>query len=321
MPELPEVEVIKQGLQIRLIGYKILQVEILSSKSWLISDKNLKNNVLGAKIVSIKRRAKLLIINLDTNYSLIFHLKMTGQLVLRNKISNCQNRDSMFLDEQEANWGGGHPTKSLVGILPDNSTRIIFNLSNGLKLFFNDQRKFGWVKLVKTNDLFQFSFIKFLGPEPFNPEIKADRTSSEPDIKTSAEFLQRIKRHQKTSIKAAILNQKIIAGVGNIYADESLWMSKIHPSQKVINLTDKQLINLLKNIIEVMKLSIKQGGSTARNYVNSEGLRGKYLDFANVYMKEGQFCPRCLDEGREIELIKIKVAGRGTHICPFCQKL
>jgi formamidopyrimidine-DNA glycosylase len=141
-----------------------------------------------------------------------------------------------------------------------------------------------------------------VGPEPLDKNF------------TPAEFRQRFARRAKSSIKAAILDQSVIAGVGNIYADESLWAAKIHPQRLVGSLTEKDFLNLYTELRAVMNLSIEKGGSSSKNYVNAEGKRGSYMDFANVYRQEGQPCKRC-----DNPIIKLRVAGRGTHICPVCQ--
>jgi formamidopyrimidine-DNA glycosylase len=146
-------------------------------------------------------------------------------------------------------------------------------------------------------------FMKKVGPEPLE------------DVFTSKEFIPRVRRRSNTTIKAAILDQTVLAGVGNIYADESLWGAKIHPATRVRELTDEQLALLLHEIKYVMNLSIEKGGSTDRNYVNAEGKRGSYIDFARVFRREGQSCPRC-----DTIIKKTRVAGRGTHVCPQCQQ-
>jgi len=169
-------------------------------------------------------------------------------------------------------------------------------------LFFNDQRRFGWVKLLPTGLVQDEPFMKKVGPEPLEPEF------------TSNVFSARIKRRKGTSVKAAILDQTVLAGVGNIYADESLWAAKIHPATIVGALKNTQLTHLHKEIVDVMRLSIAKGGSTNKNYVDAEGNKGGYMEFANVFRREGQPCNRC---GSIIE--KSRVAGRGTHTCPSCQ--
>ena len=285
---MPEVETVRRGLEKLVVGRKILDVNILNSKSFQVTKNEIKKSLVSAKIVTIRRRAKVLIIDLSTNYSLVIHLKMTGQIVFRG----------------EENWGGGHPNNSFLSELPNRSTRVEFKLSNDAKLFFNDQRKFGWIKLLPTIEVENMEFIAKLGPEPLigNPE---------------KEFLARIRRRSRSTIKSAILDQTVIAGIGNIYADESLWNAKIHPSTRVSALADEKLAETLSSAIEVMNKSIDIGGSTIQNYINADGSEGDYLKlFANVFNRSGEPCKRC----REI-IKKIRVAGRGTHICPKCQKL
>lgn len=290
MPELPEVEIVRLGLQEFLPGQVIKSATTDWPKSLPISKTLLKNRLIGAKIESVQRRGKLIIIPLDSGYSILIHLKMTGQLVYR--------------PSQGRGFGGGHPNDSLVDNLPDKSTRVNMELTNGT-LFFNDQRKFGWVKLEKTEGLYENNtFLKKLGPEPLEDDYTFDL------------FKSALKSHPKTSIKAAILNQEVLAGVGNIYADESLFAARIHPLSKVENISSIKLRRLYEAIREVMSLSIKLGGSSDRNYVDAKGNRGSYLKFAKVFRKEGGKCPNC---GHEI--IKIRAAGRGTHICPHCQKI
>ncbi|MBI2798098.1 bifunctional DNA-formamidopyrimidine glycosylase/DNA-(apurinic or apyrimidinic site) lyase [Candidatus Saccharibacteria bacterium] len=289
MPELPEVETVRTGLQQFLVGQTIQAVAF----DWLKSFPNDKNQVdkfvIKAEITSVKRRAKVLLLDLNTGYTLMVHLKMTGQMVYRPK--------------EGEGFGGGHPSDSLISKLPDKSTRVTFTLNRG-KLFFNDQRKFGWIKLKKTADLVSDEFLSKLGPEPLE------------DSYTFEQFKAAIQRRQKTSIKAAILDQTVLAGVGNIYADESLFAARIHPATLVKDVSSIKLKRLYNAIREVMNLSIRLGGSSDRNYVDAQGKKGSYLKFAKVFRRDGQECPEC---GGKI--VKIRVAGRGTHICPKCQKL
>lgn len=289
MPELPEVETVRRGLNEFIVGKQIKNVDHNWPKSFPNKPEDVKNHLLGAAIVAIRRRAKVLIIDLNTKYSLVIHLKMTGQLVYRAK--------------QEA-FGAGHPTDSLVGELPDRSTRVTFTFKDDTRLFFNDQRKFGWVRLLPTTLVEDLDFFKKVGPEPLESSFKAEN------------FIARIRRRQRSNIKAVLLDQTIIAGVGNIYADESLYAAKIHPSTIVQKLTDRQLVKLYDELGAVLRKAILKGGSTDKNYVNAEGKRGNYLSFAKVFRREGQPCERC---GNLI--IKIRVAGRGTHVCPHCQPL
>ena len=355
MPELPEVETVKRGLNKLIIGHKIVAVNSDNPKSFqTISDDVVEQFLIGAKVIDVRRRAKVLMIDLSTDYTLVIHLKMTGQLVfvdqqtykhddpsisissrrlhtgstkgpgaLLNSGSRCLDEIEMRLSSShmshsdkpstiyhipsnagETRFAGGHPNDSLVGGLPDKSTRVTFDFDDGSHLYFNDQRKFGWVRLMPTAEVPNIDFMKRVGPEPLESDF------------TAKQFTQRFKRRARTTIKAAILDQSVIAGVGNIYADESLWGAKIHPAAKVGDLPYSKFQLLYSELRYVMNLSIEKGGSTNRNYVNAEGKKGSYMEFARVFRREGLDCPRC-----GTEIIKIRVASRGTHICSACQLL
>lgn len=351
MPELPEVEAIKIGLSKLLPGKTITKAWHDWPKSFPNSPQDVKNFLIGAEVVEVKRRAKVLIIELSSKYSLIIHLKMTGQLVFVGKPQKQVTSNK----KQVSRWGGGHPSDSLVNKLPDKSTRVIFCLDEGkgaalepsarkqrstergvqgvrrlstgatdtaigqehwrnfglrpkahqcaAHLFFNDQRKFGWVRLVPTAEISNIDFFKRVGPEPLAADF------------TAQDFINRLKRRPKSVIKAVLLDQTIVAGVGNIYADEALWAAKIHPSTMLNTISAQKLSDLYVNLRSILKLSIEKGGSTDKNYVDAEGKKGSYLSIARVFRKQGQPCPRC-----GTIIVKIRVAGRGTHICPHCQK-
>lgn len=288
MPELPEVETIRIGLAKLLPGLVITDVAHDWQKSFPNAPADVARFMVNAKIKTVRRRAKVLIIELSSKYSLIIHLKMTGQLVYVGK----------------KRFGAGHPNKSLISELPDKSTRVTLDFSDGSRLFFNDQRKFGWMRLLPSIEVPEIDFFKKVGPEPLEDDF------------TSGLFIERLMRRKNSSIKAVLLDQTVLAGVGNIYADESLWAAKIHPATTVADIPKTKLISLHSSLREILMLSIKKGGSTDRNYVDSEGKKGSYLTFANVFRRDGQPCPRC---GTIIE--KTRVAGRGTHYCPFCQKV
>ncbi len=288
MPELPEVETVRRGLAELLPGRVVARVTVFDSpKSFPNAPADIEQFLYGAHVTAVRRRAKVLMINLDTQYSLVVHLKMTGQLIFRGRES----------------FAGGHPNDSLIGELPDRSTRVEIDFVDGSRLFFNDQRKFGWVKLLPTDEVKNLPFMQKVGPEPLDPQTRAE------------DFIQRIRRRQNSMIKPAFLDQTVIAGVGNIYADEALWAAQIHPQTRVKNVNDQQLNTLFNELRHILQLSIDQGGSTDKNYVDAEGRKGNYLTFAHVFRREGQVCHRHPDQ----EIIKLKVGGRGTHICPVCQ--
>ena len=281
MPELPEVETIRRGLTNFLKRSKITKVTVLCDKSFV----GPKNLIINQTIIEVRRKGKALLIELSNGITMMIHLRMTGQLIFRG----------------DGTFAGGHPTDSFVNELPDKQTRVIFELNNG-KLFFNDQRKFGFVKLIETSEVETDEFIKKLAKEPW-------------DI-TEKEFKENLMHHKSAPIKATILDQKVIAGIGNIYADEALFYAKIHPKRETGSLTDGEIKNLLEGARTVMQASIDSGGSTMKTYVKADGTKGDYLRlFAKVFRREGEPCEKC-----GTEIIKIRVAGRGTHICPKCQK-
>jgi formamidopyrimidine-DNA glycosylase len=244
--------------------------------------------LIDASVTDVRRRAKVLLIELSSKYTLVTHLKMTGQLVFHSS---------------ETHFGAGHPSDSLVRELPDKSTRVTLTFTDGSKLFFNDQRKFGWMRLMPTVEVPNIDFMKKVGPEPLEADF------------TWHVLRDRLQRRKQTNIKAALLDQSVIAGVGNIYADESLWGAKLHPTTLVQDVSDAKVKALHRALVDVLTLSIAKGGSSSHTYVNAEGKKGSYLDFANVFRLEGRPCPRC-----GTTIIKTRVAGRGTHLCPHCQK-
>jgi len=288
VPELPEVETVRRGLETLIIGRVIRSVGVLDSpKSFPNAQADVDEFMINAEITAVRRRAKVLLIELASHYTLVIHLKMTGQLVYRG----------------EQVFGAGHPNDSLIGELPDRSTRVMIEFMDNSWLYFNDQRKFGWIKLLPTIEVPNIDFMRKVGPEPLEADFTAEQ------------FAERFARRARTNIKAALLDQTVVAGVGNIYADESLWGAKISPKRKVADVTPEEFEMLYEELRYVMNLAIEKGGSTDKNYVNAEGKRGSYMDFARVFRQEGKACSRC---GTIIE--KIKWAGRGTHFCPVCQQ-
>jgi formamidopyrimidine-DNA glycosylase len=288
VPELPEVETVRVGLARLLPGRVIISAEHDTDKSFPNAPEDVRQFLVGTSVTDVRRRAKVLLIELSSKYTLVTHLKMTGQLVF---------------DGSHEHFGAGHPSASLVGELPDKSTRVTLTFKDGSKLFFNDQRKFGWMKLLPTVEVPNIDFMKKVGPEPLLADF------------TWQVMRGRLQRRKNTNIKAALLDQSVIAGIGNIYADESLWGAKLHPSTLVKDVADVKIKALHKALVDVLKLSIEKGGSSNHTYVDAEGKKGSYMSFANVFRREGQPCPRC-----GTTITKTRVAGRGTHLCPHCQR-
>jgi formamidopyrimidine-DNA glycosylase len=288
MPELPEVETIRRGLELGLTSQTISAVEVLWAKSFVAPSDLIQQIVVGSKVEHLGRRAKVLMVELDNGYSMLFHLKMTGQMVMEKADGE--------------RFAGGHPTKSMRDALPDSSTKVIFSLESGDRLYFNDFRKFGWIKLVPTNEVDQDPLVARLGPEPLSDDF------------TLEGFRRQLDRHKRSAIKPTILNQSTVSGIGNIYADESLHLAKIHPTRLSGSLTPDESKRLYGAIKTIIGLGIEHGGTSFAAYVNALGGKGDYLDHARVFRRDGLPCPVC---GTIIH--KIRVAGRGTHFCPKCQ--
>ncbi len=286
MPELPEVETVRRGLADLIVGLKIKDLEVLNPKSLRAAAKNPQKILIGATVQDVQRRGKMLIISLSGGYTLLVHLRMTGQVV--------------FVSSKKR-YGGGHPNNSLLNELPDSSTRIICSFQGGGKLFFNDQRKFGYWQLVANDQVSSDAFLSKLGPEPL------EKFSFE-------QFNKNLQKRKKSIIKAVLLDQTFLAGIGNIYADEALFAAGIYPGTKVQDIRKIQLIKLHQAIIEILQTAIKLGGSSDRNYVDAQGLRGGYLRVAKVFRREGKNCLKC-----SAIIQKTRLAGRGTHFCPVCQ--
>lgn len=285
MPELPEIETIRRGLSQFIIKKKLVKTTILCEKSFIGAP------ITGA-VKGIRRFGKALVIDLDGQNSLMIHLRMTGQLIYDGKDPSRQGN----------RYAAGHPSENFTAQLPNKQTRVILEFADGGVLYFNDQRKFGFIKALKTTEVEDDPFIKKLAKEPWEM--------------TAPELYSKLKKHKNSCIKAVILDQTIITGLGNIYADEALYESQIHPERKAGTITEAETKRLLIAARNVMDKSIASGGSTMATYVKADGTRGDYLDkFAQVFRREGKNCPTC-----GTKIIKIKVAGRGTHICPHCQK-
>ncbi|MDP3991150.1 MAG: DNA-formamidopyrimidine glycosylase [Candidatus Nealsonbacteria bacterium] len=244
MPELPEVETIRSQLNRKIVGKKLD----------------------GKMIIKVRRRAKLLIIDFKDGSSLVFHLKLTGQLIFNGEVSS--------------------------------HTRKVFKFNGGSKLVFNDMRKFGWWKFVKNTKEMEEKF----GPESLAVSFKT--------------FKNLLMNHSKAKIKPLLMDQKVIAGIGNIYSDEILFAAKVHPLRQAETLKDKEVRQIFKSMRKILNLAVKHHGSSVQDYLDSCGEKGDYVKYHKVYQKEGKKCARCQS------LIKrIKISGRSTHFCPACQSL
>ncbi len=291
MPELPEVETIRRDLG-ALVGKKIVALDIISPGSASHSAAVFKRALVGKKLIKIERRGKLLIFVFSDDLFLLIHLKMTGQLIFQSKGGKIVGGHSL---------ASGSYEKSVGGKLPNKYTRAIFYFSGGGALFFNDLRKFGYLKLANARELKNI-LEKNYGPEPLTPEF------------TDARLAEAIKGRKK-NIKAALLDQKLIAGLGNIYVDESLFAAGIRPMRLAGSLKKEEIKKLYKEINRLIEKAIVNRGTTFNNYVDSRGRKGNFSGFLKVYGRSKSACPTC-----GTEILKIKLAGRGTNYCPNCQK-
>lgn len=281
MPELPEVETIKIKLQKFLTGHKIDNILV----NWQKTFPQDSERVLNSKIINIRRFGKVLVFDFENKHSLVIHIKMTGQFIYRGP-----NLPSPI--ELSGKVNGGVPGKH---------THVIFNLDRGGILYFNDMRKFGWMKVVKSDDLNSISLLKSMGPEPLN-DLSLEK------------FSEILKKHKK-SIKEIIMDQSKISGVGNIYANDALFLAKIAPGRKANTLSDLEVKHLFKAIEEVLRRGIAKGGASENAYVTPDGTEGNYQDIALVYGKKGKPCVNC-----NTQIERIVIGGRGTFYCPVCQK-
>lgn len=270
MPELPEVETVKETLKRKILKKHIEKIKILYTG---IIEKDLegfKKNIIGQTINDIKRRGKYLIFELD-DYCLVSHLRMEGKFFLK--------KDEEKIEKHE---------------------HVIFDLGD-ITLRYHDTRKFGKMYLVKKEEVYEVNPLKKLGYEPW-------------DKKLSKEYLKQ-KLERNIPVKTLLLDQEIISGIGNIYADEILFLSKILPSLKGSELTFNDCENIITNTKVILEKAIKLGGTTIRSYTSSLGVTGRFQNELMVHQREGKKCLKC-----QSTILKTKVGGRGTYYCPYCQK-
>ncbi|MBI2049606.1 bifunctional DNA-formamidopyrimidine glycosylase/DNA-(apurinic or apyrimidinic site) lyase [Candidatus Roizmanbacteria bacterium] len=281
MPELPEVETIRLGLEKYIVGKTIIGVEVRLKKMVTGDPKN----IIGAKVTEVRRFGKGLVIDLDNGYSITAHIKLTGQ----------------FIYEGEDVSRDIHKSIKTGGSLPNKWTHVIFKLNKGSVLYYNDLRQFGWVKIIKTPDLKTLSFFKDLGPEPFK------------DL--NLEKFKAIISKSNLAIKPLLMDQKRIGGIGNIYANDALFDAKIDPRRSAKKITQEEIKRLYDSILKVLKKGLESGGASELSFVNVLGEDGGYQKHFLIYGREGEICKRC---GNKIQ--KIRLGGRGTYFCPKCQK-
>ena len=285
MPELPEVETIRRDLQRAILGKEIVHVQAPTKRIIKNDLITFLAHTVGRSFTRIDRRGKLLYASIsDSNHVLLLHLKMTGQLI-------CQVEAGLIV--------GGHPMAKIDN-LPNQYTHLIFEFEDGSKLYFNDVRTFGYAKIVGPDEL--ASILDDYGIEPLTEPF------------TLKNFLA-VFDGRRTSVKQVLLNQKLIAGIGNIYADEICFRAKIRPDRSVASLSRDEMKRLFNACQYVIGQAVEKRGTTFSNYVDAAGKKGGYMPYLKVYERENRLCLRC----EETNSSKIVLGGRGTHFCANCQ--
>lgn len=286
MPEMPEVETIRRGLTRHVLRKKITAVEVRKPKLVRGLGKMLASRVVGKRFTAIDRRGKLLVFHLSSDEYMLVHLKMTGQLIY------AKGRTRL---------AGGHSWPRIMDALPSKYSHVIFSFADGSMLFFNDMRQFGYVEVVNEERLTKI--LAGYGPEPLDVKM------------TLEEFSERLSK-RAVAIKAALLNQQIVAGIGNIYADEACFYAGIRPGRKVKSLTLAERERLFTSVRQVLKRALRYGGTTFSNFRDVDGKKGNFTRLLKAYGRGGMECLRCGFS----PLKRGIVASRGTVWCPNCQR-
>lgn len=284
MPELPEVETLRRDLSRSLIGRRFAGVDVRLPKV-IVTPTGLDPEALvGKAVLALRRRAKFLIVDLSDGLALVLHLRLAGQLVHRG-------RDGVTLAE------GGHPVPAFGAPLPHKSTHVVFPLDDGSTLFLTDIRQFGRVWLLPADAVDPFLARARLGPEPLDPDFTVDRLA------------ERLARRPRAPLKPLLLDQTFLGGVGNIYADEIIFESRLRPAMRTGEIQGQRLVQLHAAIRSVLEYAVREG---VAQVLNGKVLPGR--DFPKVHGRAGQPCPTC-----SAPIVKSRLAGRGTYTCPSCQ--
>ena len=319
MPELPEVTTTVNGLQKRLPRLIIKDVwtdlakKKVSRKDFeqtIKSEKffnEFKKKIIGQKVISVKRRAKNILIHISGGHTIIIHMKMTGHLLFGEYKKQVESKKSKVKSKMQ--W----VPKDKNGPLNDPYNRfihVVWTFDNGKHLAFCDSRKFGKVTIINTKDENTSTHLKGIGPEPLDKDF---------DFK---KFKEALVKHPSTNwkkpMKQILMDQYTVAGIGNIYSDEMLWLADIHPESKIKSIPDKILKNLFKYMKQVLEKGIDLGGDSMSDYRNVDGERGNFQNHHNVYRKEKEKCGK---RGCSGAIIKKVIGGRSAHFCPIHQTL
>ena len=292
MPELPEVEGARRKLVPLVVGQPISKLVVHDRKLWHTAEGLDADAVAGRRIQRITRHAKILEFTLDSDLRLLLHLKIAGQIA--------------FVHRDGTRWIGGHPYPLPTAELPDTSTRFSIHLETGDVVHVNDQRRFAWLRLLDAQTADTFIAEHKFGPDPldesFTPKVLAERLTA----------------RKGRPIKAALLDQTCVSGLGNIYADESLHAARLHPMTRAGDVTPKQVAALHGAIREVLELAVPVGGAYVVNGRAATPSDQMERDFLRAHGRAGERCPDCGSPKGVI--VREFLAGRGTYYCPACQR-
>ena len=288
MPELPEVEVVRRSLQSFIKGLKIKKISIFNRNLRYKIGKNFSQTIKNHKIISIERKSKFILIGLDNNKTILVHLGMTGKIFIINNYLKKIFKTSFYYENE----------------LSSKHNHLMIDLNKSTKLIYNDVRKFGFIKLISTNRIAQNKHLILLGPEPLTQKFNE---------KYFKKKLSKIKK----SLKNLLMDQKLVSGLGNIYVNEVLYFSKVNPSKNIFKISLHEIKNIIKFTKIVLKKSIKEGGSSIKNFENSDGKVGKYQQKFKVYNRANQFCKRVKCKSF---IRRVIISNRSTFFCPDCQK-
>jgi formamidopyrimidine-DNA glycosylase len=272
MPELPEVETVRRALEPFITGSTIMLAEVLSATLRTPLPQDIEKDISFRRIISVQRRAKYLLFELNGGVTIVIHLGMTGRLILE--------------------------TKSYTPIKHDH---FILRLDNNKAIVYNDPRRFGLINLIKTDQLSSHKLFINLGPEPLSQDF-------------TVKYLKDALKAKKTSIKMAIMDSRVLVGVGNIYANEILFLARISPIRRVNDLNLSELEKIVRATKTILKNAIDSGGSSIRDFLSIDSKKGGFQNNFAVYSKVGQVCQKC-----SATIVKIYQGGRSTFFCPKCQ--
>ena len=287
MPELPEVEVVKKSLRKTIYELIIKNIEIPNKfLRYKINEKLLKK-MIKSKVLSVSRRSKYIFINLNNGYTIMIHLGMTGKIILVQ--GNYKLATSFYYRMTDNIQKHNH---------------LILKFNNNIKLVYNDVRKFGFIKVLETKKIYSNSHLNKLGPEPLSKKFNFSY------------FKKKIKK-RKIFLKDLLMDQKFLAGLGNIYVNEVIFMTRINPKIRPNQISNKKIKTLIFNIKKVLKKAINEGGSSIKDFNNIKGKKGNFQQFFNVYGRQGKICTRSNCTGT---VQRIRISNRSTFFCNICQK-